>query len=142
MSKATKTGDLERESGRDSLFLQMFASDRIEISDEAMAYFREHPEEVDEVTAATRVHRLFLWAGMGLGMLAVAVSKIMAGLPLEDYMGPGIEEFLVDIVFEGGVALIGSALTAYFMGVLLNAQQARAKAFRKEIRRKLREETA
>ena len=141
MPKSKIAKSLEREGGRDSLFLHMLASDKIEIPDDAMAYFREHPDEVDEVTAATRVHRFFLWAGLGLGMLAVAISKILSLLPLEDYVGRGFEEFLVDIVFEGGVALIGAAITAYFMGILLNNQQERAKAFRKEIRRRLREET-
>ena len=140
MPKSKSAERIEREGGREGLLLQMLTSDKIEISDEAMAHFRAHPEEVDEVTAATRVHRFFLWVGLGLGMLAVAVSRILSSLPLEIYVGPGIEGFLVDIVFEGGVALIGAALTAYFMGVLLNAQQARAKAFRREIRRRLREE--
>ena len=107
-----------------------------------MDYFRRYPEEVDEVTAASRIHKLFLWAGLGFGLLAVAVSKVMSILPLEDYIGLGLEGFLVDIVFEGGVALIGAALTAYFLGVLLNTQQERAKLFRKEIRRRLREDAS
>ena len=131
-----------READRESLFLEILTSSKVEVSDEAMAYFRKHPDEVDEVTAATRVHRFFLWAGIGVGMIAVALSKLIALLPLEDYLGTGGEEFVVDIGFEGGVALIGEALTAYFMGVLLNKQQERAVAFRKEIRRRLAEEAS
>lgn len=142
MPKSDERESREREADRDNLFFELLTSDKIEVSDEAMAYFRQHPEEVDEITAATRVHKFFLWAGVGIGMAAVAVSKILSRLPLEDYIGAGLEDFLVDIVFEGGVALIGAALTAYFLGVLLNKQQERAKSFRKEIRRKLREEAA
>lgn len=127
---------------RDSLFLRMLAAENVEIPDETMAYFRKHPEEIDEVTAPTRVHMFFLKVGIGIGLLAVAASKGIAALPLERYLGAGVETFIVEIVFEGGIALIGAALTAYFMGVLLNAQQERARAFRKEIRRRLREETA
>lgn len=129
----------DREADREALFFEILTSGKIEVSDDALAYFRKHPEEVDEVTAATRVHMFFLWVGLGVGVLAVAMSKILSQLPLEDYIGTSFEEFLVDLVFEGGVALIGAALTAYFLGVLLNRQQERAKAFRKEIRRKLRE---
>ena len=140
MPNSKSTQNFEREARRDSLFLRMLTAEKIEISDQAMAYFRKYPEEVDEVTASTRVHKFFLWVGMSLGILTVAVSKVLSGLPLERYLGPGIEAFLVDIVFEGGVALIGAALTAYFMGILLNSQQERAKAFRKEIRRQLRED--
>jgi len=130
-----------READREALFFEILTSNKITVSDEALTYFRKHPEEVDEVTAATRVHMFFLWVGLGVGIVAVAVSKLLSALPLEDYIGPGFEEFLVELVFEGGVALIGAALTAYFLGVLLNRQQERAKAFRKEIRRKLREDT-
>ncbi|MDX8347524.1 hypothetical protein SLH49_05945 [Cognatiyoonia sp. IB215446] len=129
-----------READREALFFEILTSNKITVSDEALAYFRKHPEEVDEVTAATRVHMFFLWVGLGVGIVAVAMSKLLSALPLEDYIGGGFEEFLVELVFEGGVALIGAALTAYFLGVLLNRQQERAKAFRKEIRRKLRED--
>ncbi|WP_068114762.1 hypothetical protein [Tropicimonas marinistellae] len=131
---------LDREVDRESLFLQMLASERVEVSDQAMAYFREHPEEIDEVTANTRVHRFFLWVGMVLGILAVAASRLLSWLPFENLVGQGVESFISEIVFEGGVALMGAALTAYFMGVLLNAQQKRAAAFRREIRRRLRED--
>ncbi|MEO0543894.1 MAG: hypothetical protein AAFY99_08765 [Pseudomonadota bacterium] len=139
MSKQTVGEELEREANRESMFLKMLTSEKIEISDDELAYFRKYPEEIDEVTASTRVHRFFLWAGMVTGLLAVGLSKVMAALPIERYLAPGVAEFVIDIVFEGGVALVGAALTAYFMGVLLNTQQQRAKAFRKEIRRRLRE---
>lgn len=142
MRKTKGKHDIGRKSDRDSLFLRMLAAEKIEISDEAMAYFRKYPDEVDEVTAPTRVHMFFLWVGIGIGMLAVALSKIVAALPFDHYLGESVETFVVEIIFESGIALIGAALTAYFLGVLLNAQQERARAFRKEIRRRLRKETA
>ena len=48
-----------------------------------------------------------------------------------------MREFAVDIVFEVGVALIGAAVTAYLLGILLNQQQDRAAAWRSEIRRRI-----
>jgi hypothetical protein len=42
--------------------------------------------------------------------------------------------YVVDIVFEAGAALIGAGITAYFMGVLLNNQQAKTKRWRKRLR--------
>ena len=80
---------------------------------------------------------------MSVGLLSVAGSKILAALPLDRRLSPGIEsfvaDFVVEIIFEGGLALTGAALTAYFMEILLNKQQDRAKAFRKEFRRRLRD---
>ena len=99
----------DREADREALFFEILTSGKIEVSDDALAYFRKHPEEVDEVTAATRVHMFFLWVGLGVGVLAVAMSKILSQLPLEDYIGTSFEEFLVDLVFEGGVAQIEAA---------------------------------
>jgi len=142
MAKRTLEEELERETKRESMFFKMLMSEKIEISEEELEYFQKFPEEVDEVTGSTRVHRFFLWAGLAIGLLAVALSKLIRALTLETYLGEALSEFLVDIVFEGGVALVGAALTAYFMGVLLNSQQHRAKAFRKEIRRRLRQEPA
>ncbi len=129
--------ELKRIVERDRLVMRMVRSEKIEISDQVLAYFRNNPEAIDEVTASTRVHLFFLWVGMGIGLLAVAFSTLLAQLPLEDYLNPGFASFLIDVIFEGGVALIGAALTAYFMGILLNTQQERALAFRREIRRRL-----
>lgn len=142
MPKTSEPEITKRAGDRDNLIFEILTSDKVEISDETLAYFRLHPEDIDDVTDTTRVHRFFLWAGVSVGLIAVAVSKLLSRLPLETYIGSGFEEFLVDIVFEGGVALIGAALTAYFLGILLNAQQKRAKSFRKELRRRLREEAS
>ena len=128
----------ETDTQRDWLVLRMMTSEQIEVDDETLAYFREHPDEVDEVTAPARIHRYFLVLGLTFGLAMVAASKVLGATPLENWIGPGIEDFLVDVIFESGVALIGAALTAYFMGVLLNMQQDRAKLWRKEIRRRLR----
>jgi hypothetical protein len=46
-------------------------------------------------------------------------------------------EFVIDIVFEVGVALIGAAVTAYILGILLNQQQDAAAKWRLEIRRRI-----
>lgn len=137
MPDKSMTEDAGRKFDRDRLVLELLAKEKIEISDEAIAYFRDHPEEIDEVTASTRIHRLFLWAGLSVGVLAIGASRLIATFPLEKYLGAEGEGFLVEIVNEGGVALLGAALTAYFMGVLLNTQQRRAREFRKEIRRRL-----
>jgi hypothetical protein len=50
-----------------------------------------------------------------------------------------LQEFLVDIVFEIGIALIGAGITAYLLGILLNTQQENAERWRTAIRDKIRE---
>ncbi|KCY48852.1 hypothetical protein J715_2258 [Acinetobacter baumannii 1571545] len=46
---------------------------------------------------------------------------------------------MIDIIYETGIALIGAAVTAYVLGVLLNKQQENATKWREEIRRKINE---
>ena len=53
------------------------------------------------------------------------------------FLSEGLLEFTVDIIFEVGVALIGAAVTAYILGILLNQQQDNAAYWRAEIWRKI-----
>ena len=123
---------------RDRIFLKLYLkSSPGEVTDEELAYFREHPDQIDEVTAPVNVHKLFLWAGTVLGIICVAVSKVLKFQPLISGLSEGIREFVVDIVFETRVALIGAAVTAYILGILLDRQQENAAKWRAEIRRRL-----
>jgi len=54
-------------------------------------------------------------------------------------MSESFGEFTIDIVFEIGVALIGAAVTAYILGILLNQQQENAAKWRGAIRTKIGE---
>ncbi len=46
---------------RDRIFLKLYLkSSPGEVTDEELSYFREHPDQIDEVTAPVNVHKLFL----------------------------------------------------------------------------------
>jgi hypothetical protein len=126
---------------KERVYWRMFrGSGAPQVTDEDLAYFRDHPDEIDEVTAPVNVHKLFLWAGALLGIALVAASKMLGYGPLLDAVSAGVSEFVIDIVFEIGVALIGAAVTAYLLGILLNRQQENAAAWRAEIRQRLGQE--
>ena len=60
----------ESDKQRDRMFLKLFLKTaNSEVTDEEVAYFRDHPDQIDEVTAPVAVHKLFLWAGALLGTL-------------------------------------------------------------------------
>ena len=124
---------------RDRVFLKLFLrTTPSELGEEELAYFREHPDQIDEVTAPVNIHKLFLWAGTLLGMAFVGLSKILKFQPVLENLPEGLREFGIDIVFEIGVALIGAAVTAYILGILLDKQQDNAARWRAEIRRRLK----
>jgi hypothetical protein len=122
---------------RDRMFVKLFLkSSPDEVTDEEVTYFRDHPELIDEVTAPVNVHKIFLWAGALLGTACVGLSKVIKFSRLA-MLSEGMREFVIDIVFESGVALIGAAVTAYLLGILLNQQQDNAARWRAEIRRRI-----
>ena len=123
---------------RDRIFLKLFlktAPDQV--TDEELDYFRAHPEQIDEITAPVNIHKLFLWTGTLLGVAFVGLSKLLKFHPVLGNLSEGLREFGIDIVFEIGVALIGAAVTAYLLGILLDKQQENAARWRAEIRRRL-----
>ena len=120
------------------MFIKLFLkSSPTEVTDEEVTYFRDHPEQIDEVTAPVNVHKRFLWGGALLGTLFVGLSKVIKFAHVT-FFSEGPLEFVVDIVFEIGVALIGAAVTAYILGILLNQQQENAAHWRAEIRRRIK----
>ena len=124
---------------RDKIFLKLFVKDKFTITQEEINYFRKHPDEIDEITAPLNVHKFFLLIGILLGVLMVAGSKAIKFSSILYFQEGLFEEFVVDIIFEIGVALIGAGVTAYFLGILLNMQQENATKWRDEIRKQIRE---
>ena len=127
-----------RQQERDRVFLKLFLrTDPDQVTDEELDYFRAHPEQIDEITAPVNIHKLFLWAGILLGVTFVGLSKALKFHPVLENLSEGLREFGIDIVFEIGVALIGAEVTAYLLGILLDQQQENAARWRAEIRRRL-----
>ena len=127
----------QEEKERDRMFLKLFLKgSATEVSDDEVDYFRKYPDQIDEVTAPVQVHKLFLWAGSLIGVVCVAASKVLKFSQFVLF-SEGVREFTVDIIFEVGVALIGAAVTAYILGILLNQQQDNAAKWQAEIRRRI-----
>lgn len=125
---------------RDKVFMKLFLTGSFtKVTEEEVDYFRQNPDLIDEVTAPVNVHKWFLWGGTILGIILVGLSKVLKFNPILDGLSEGMREFGIDIVFEIGVALIGAAVTAYILGILLNKQQDNAATWRAELRRRIDE---
>jgi hypothetical protein len=134
--------EMSQSQDRDEVFLKLFLkSAPEEVTEKELNYFAEHPDEIDEVTAPVNIHKLFLWVGTLLGVAFVGLSKTLKFQPVLENLPEGLREFGIDIVFEIGVALIGAAVTAYILGILLDKQQENAARWRAEIRRRLKART-
>ena len=123
----------------DTLFMRLLFKSSPEVTDEEVEYYREYPDQIDEVTAPINIHKFFLWAGACLGVAIVA--KFLKYSGALSFLSEGILEFVIDIIYESGIALIGAAVTAYMLGVVLNKQQDNAAKWREEIRRRIKNST-
>ena len=108
-----------------------------DVTQDEVEYFRDHPDELEEMAAPVSVHIVFLWVGMVLGLVLVGISKLLKFSGVLDSLTGGGAEFVIDVVFEIGVALIGGAVTAYLLGILLNQQQRDVSKWRAEVRRRI-----
>lgn len=109
------------------------------VTEEDVNYFRDHPEQIDEVSAPTNLHRIYLVLCLLSGALLVAVSKALAHLGLLSFAHPALQEFVIDMAFEIGVALIGAAIVTFVLVIVLNKQQRMARVWRRELRQRIRE---
>jgi hypothetical protein len=122
-----------------NMFFNILFKSSTHVTKEEIEYYRENPDEIDEVTAPINIHKLFLWGGAFLGVIIVAIAKFLKFSDTLSFLSVGVFEFVIDVIYESGIALIGAAVTAYILGVVLNKQQENAAKWREEIRDKIRE---
>jgi len=124
---------------QDTLFIKLLFKSSAKVTEDEIEYYRKYPDQIDQVTAPINIHKIFLWTGALLGIVIVAIAKFLKFSGSLDFLSEGILEFVIDIIYESGIALIGAAVTAYMLGVLLNKQQENAVKWREEIRKRIEE---
>ncbi|MCU4531553.1 hypothetical protein POD11_15345 [Acinetobacter sp. P1(2023)] len=124
---------------QDTLFIKLLFKSSAKVTEDEVEYYRKYPDQIDQVTAPINIHKIFLWTGALLGIVIVAIAKLLKFSGSLDFLSEGILEFVIDIIYESGIALIGAAVTAYMLGVLLNKQQENAVKWREEIRKRIEE---
>ncbi len=134
-------GNVKGKKGDSTLHRRLFR-DAAAVSEEDVIYFRNHPNEIDEIASPVNIHRIFLLLGFLVGAVCVAVSKFAKHGHWLSAAHPAVEEFLIDVVFEIGVALIGAAIVTYILVIVLNEQQIIARKWRSNLRKKIRDAKA
>lgn len=124
---------------QDTLFIKLLFKSSSNVTEDEIEYYRKYPDQIDQVTAPINIHKIFLWTGALLGILVVAMAKFLKFSGMLAFLSEGVLEFVIDIIYESGIALIGAAVTAYMLGVLLNKQQENALKWREEIRKRIQE---
>ncbi len=117
------------ESMRDAIFYKLMEGNR-DIAEEEVAYFRQHPEELDLILDKEVLHKRFLAVVFFIAVLIILGSRVAAV-----FLGPMVGEFinhvLFDVISEFGIAIMGGVVTAYTLEVLRKNQFRRNVEYRR-----------
>ena len=100
-------------------------------------FYRQHPDQIDEIEKEGKVHRLVLPVGFIVGLILVFASKLVRFWNL---FGDALffNEVVVDLAFELGVAIWGGVVTAAFLEVIENRERKANQRYRAEIVRRIK----
>ena len=111
----------------------------IVITEEEVEFFKENPEELEDMTSTLTAKKLYLTLATLLGLFLVAFSILFRFYPLiNDGM---IHSFIIDLAFEGGVALWGAAITVYLLEIVLEKQHEINSSYRREVLKRIKEKS-
>lgn len=107
-----------------------------EVTEEIVAYYRQNPEELDLIIDKEYFHINFLVFFFVLG-LSITIGARVLKYFFADIWGDFVNDVVLDVVSELGIAIFGGAVTAYFLEFLQNKQYEQNKSFREKIKARL-----
>lgn len=106
------------------------------ITDEIVEYYRKNPAELDLIIDKEHFQIKFLSFFFILGLLLTLGSRILKYL-FEDDFGPFINDVIIDVSSELGIAIFGGAITAFLLEYLQKRQYQQNLKFRNEIKARI-----
>lgn len=107
----------------------------LDVSEEEVLFFKNNPLELDRITSTIATKKIFLGLAVLLGTILVAIS-IAIKTRMDD---PILNGIITDLMFEGGVALWGAAVTVYMLEIMLHRQEIINRQYRRTILKKIDE---
>ncbi len=107
-----------------------------EVTEDIVEYYRNNPDELDLLIDREDLNIKFLSYFFVIGLLLTICSRILAYY-FEDVWGAFLNNVVLDVSSELGIAVFGGAVTAYLLEYQQNKQYESNKAFRQEIKKRL-----
>ena len=120
------------------LIMKNLRKREIVITDEEVEFFRNNPEELELMTDTLTAKKLYLTLAATVGFVLVAFSIYFRYNPIigDESLFHG---FFMDLLFEGGVALWGAAITVYLLEIVLDNQADINDAYKRSILNRIKE---
>ncbi|WP_300600550.1 hypothetical protein [Niabella sp.] len=108
------------------------------ITDDMVEYYRQYPGELDQLINKGRFSSRFLAFFFVLGLLLTISVRVLKFF-FEGAWGAFIDQVLLDVISEIGIAVFGGALTVDFLEHLQKKQYQESIRFRKEIKLRIQQ---
>ena len=114
--------------------------EKTEVTDELIDYYRKHPEELDLIVDKEYFYGRFIKFFFFPGIFITVLSRVLKFV-FEDTWAAFINDVVLDIFSELGIAIFGGAVTTFFLEKLNQKQYEQNIALRKEILYKIKQST-
>ena len=106
------------------------------ISEEELEFYHKHPELISAIGSKKTIYWSVLISVFVTGFVLVAISK---GIKFSyvDAVNAGLVEFVVDLIFELGVALWGGVATTVLLQNFVQHQYKEGRQYQQQILREL-----
>ncbi|MBS9779876.1 MAG: hypothetical protein KGV51_04535 [Moraxellaceae bacterium] len=112
----------------ENLFLE-----KLEVTDEVVQYYQQNPDELDLIIDKEHFDNKFLGYFFFLGLSITIGSRVLAYF-FEDIWGKFMNDVVLDVSSELGIAIFGGAVVAYLLGSLQKKQYNENVAYRNAIK--------
>jgi len=119
------------------LFNRLF-SDSDEVTEEVVDYYEKNPDELDLIINKEFFYVNFLGLFFFLG-LGITVGARIASFFFGGYLGDFVNNVVLDVISELGIAIFGGAVVAYLIEFLNKRQYQQNLLFRKKVKQRIAE---
>ncbi|WP_299551043.1 hypothetical protein [Seonamhaeicola sp.] len=112
--------------------------EKTEITEEIIDFYRNNPKELDLIIDKEYFHSKFIKFFFVIGVLITVTSRLLKFF-FENTWASFINEVVLDVFSELGIAIFGGAITAFILEKLKQKQYQDNLKFREEIIKKINE---
>jgi undecaprenyl pyrophosphate phosphatase UppP len=107
--------------------------DTLEITKETIDYYEQNPDELDLIINKEHFHSAYLGLFFIMGLVLTIAARVIAFV-FGSKFGDFINEIILDVISELGIAIFGGAVVAYLIEFLNKKQYQQNVKFRMEVK--------
>lgn len=123
---------------KDKIFNNAIWGEKTEITDDIIEFYRKNPDELDLIIDKEYFYGRFIRFFFVLGIVITVLSRILK-FAFEDTWASFINDVVLDIFSELGIAIFGGAITTFLLEKLNQKQYQQNLAFRREILERIKQ---